>query len=162
MQRGTGLPDAIFSNPNPNFGEILEGLPMVEVGIFNGHLVYFTFIWYFYCNLVNLGIFSKYSRFCMFCQKQIWHPWCKAPWTVVSVRLKSQTYQTEFFQDSNLFLCFLHWVCVFVENDLALSDYIFVPLFLQKLQPSVMFSARNMALHWPMVWFSLSLFQPCN
>jgi hypothetical protein len=45
LQR-TGLPDGIFSNQKSQFGKILEGLAMEDVGIFNDHLVQFTVIWY--------------------------------------------------------------------------------------------------------------------
>jgi hypothetical protein len=40
--RGPGLPDGIFSDKKYQFGQILEGLAMEDVGIFYGHLVYFT------------------------------------------------------------------------------------------------------------------------
>jgi hypothetical protein len=40
----TGLPDGVFSNPKYQFGKILEGLVMEDVGKFYGHLVYFTAI----------------------------------------------------------------------------------------------------------------------
>jgi hypothetical protein len=39
------LPDGIFSNPKYQFGQILEGLAMEDIGIFYGHLVYFTATW---------------------------------------------------------------------------------------------------------------------
>jgi hypothetical protein len=39
-----GLPDSIFSDQKSNFGSFLEGLAMEDVGIFYGHLVYFTTI----------------------------------------------------------------------------------------------------------------------
>jgi hypothetical protein len=41
-----GLPGGIFSNQKSQFGQILEGLAMEDVGIFYCHLVYFTVIWY--------------------------------------------------------------------------------------------------------------------
>jgi hypothetical protein len=37
-----GLPDGFFSNQKSQFGYILEGLAMEDVGIFYGHLVNFT------------------------------------------------------------------------------------------------------------------------
>jgi hypothetical protein len=53
--RIAGLPDGLFSNQNPNFGYILEGLEMEIVGI---HILWpvglFTAIWYI---LGLLGIF---------------------------------------------------------------------------------------------------------
>jgi hypothetical protein len=48
------LPDDIFSNKKSHFGEILEGLAIEYVGIFYGHLVYFTTLWYI---LWPFGIF---------------------------------------------------------------------------------------------------------
>jgi hypothetical protein len=42
---GAGLPDGIFSNQKYQFGKILEGLLMEDVGAFYCHLVYFTTIW---------------------------------------------------------------------------------------------------------------------
>jgi hypothetical protein len=54
-----GLPDGIFSNRKYQFGKILEGLRMENVGIVYGRTEYFTAIWYilrqfgiFYGNLV--------------------------------------------------------------------------------------------------------------
>jgi hypothetical protein len=53
-----GLPDGIFAYQKSNFGNILEGLGMDNVGIFYCHLVYFIAIWYilpfgiFYCHLI--------------------------------------------------------------------------------------------------------------
>jgi hypothetical protein len=40
----TGLPDGLFSNQKSQFGKILEGLVMENLGIFNAQLVYFTAI----------------------------------------------------------------------------------------------------------------------
>jgi hypothetical protein len=40
------LPDGMFSKQKGQFGSILECLAMKDVGKFNGHLVYFTAIWY--------------------------------------------------------------------------------------------------------------------
>jgi hypothetical protein len=37
-----GLPDGLFSNQKSQFGYILEGLAMENLGIFYDHLVYFT------------------------------------------------------------------------------------------------------------------------
>jgi hypothetical protein len=39
------LPGGLFSNKKYQFGKILEGLAMEDVGIFYGHLVYFMAIW---------------------------------------------------------------------------------------------------------------------
>jgi hypothetical protein len=38
------MPDGLFSNQKFQFGSILEGLAMVNVGIFYVHLAYFTVI----------------------------------------------------------------------------------------------------------------------
>jgi hypothetical protein len=51
------LPDGIFSNQKSKFEKFLDGLAMVDVGIFYGHLVYFTAIWYI---LQPLGIFYSH------------------------------------------------------------------------------------------------------
>jgi hypothetical protein len=47
-----GLPDGFFSNQKYRFGYILEGLAMEDVGIFYGHLVYFTAIGVFCGHLI--------------------------------------------------------------------------------------------------------------
>jgi hypothetical protein len=49
-----GLPDGRFSNQKSKFGSFLEGPTVEDVGIFYGHLVYFTAIWY---TLWIFGIF---------------------------------------------------------------------------------------------------------
>jgi hypothetical protein len=73
-----GLPDGLVSNQNPKFGYILYGLEMASVGIFldlwsvlrpfgifNGHLVYFGFVWYIF------------SRFGMLYQEKSGKPWTR-------------------------------------------------------------------------------------
>jgi hypothetical protein len=50
-----GLPDGIFSNQKSQFGKILDGLGIEDVGIFYGHLVYF---WPF-------GIFCVHLVLCL-------------------------------------------------------------------------------------------------
>jgi hypothetical protein len=40
----TGLPDGTFSDQKWQFGHILDGLAMEEVGVFYGHMVYLTAI----------------------------------------------------------------------------------------------------------------------
>jgi hypothetical protein len=42
----SALPDGIFSNQKSQFGKILDGFAMEGVGLFYGHLVYFTAIGY--------------------------------------------------------------------------------------------------------------------
>jgi hypothetical protein len=37
-----GMPDGLFSNQKSQFGKILDGLVMENVGVFYVHLVYFT------------------------------------------------------------------------------------------------------------------------
>jgi hypothetical protein len=44
-QLTNGLPDGIFSYQKSQFGYILEGHAMEDVGIFYGHLVHLTAIW---------------------------------------------------------------------------------------------------------------------
>jgi hypothetical protein len=48
-----GFPDSLFSNQKSQFGLILEGIGMENVGIFYGQLVYFSAIYY---NLWQFGI----------------------------------------------------------------------------------------------------------
>jgi hypothetical protein len=43
---GPGLPDGIFPNQKSQFGHILEGLALEDVGMFYGLLAYFAAIWY--------------------------------------------------------------------------------------------------------------------
>jgi hypothetical protein len=50
-----GLPDGLFSNQKSELGYTLEGLAMEDVGVFYGHLVYFTVIGYI---LRTFGIFG--------------------------------------------------------------------------------------------------------
>jgi hypothetical protein len=67
--RHAGLPDGLFSNQKSQYGYLLEGLAMQNLGIFYDHLVYFTAIanifghlvyfpqpWYF---VPRLGIFYQ-------------------------------------------------------------------------------------------------------
>jgi hypothetical protein len=49
------LLQGLFSEQNRDLGQTLEGLAMVDVGIFYRHLVYFTGIWYRY--LWSFGLF---------------------------------------------------------------------------------------------------------
>jgi hypothetical protein len=51
------LPDGLFSKQKSQFGKVLEGLAMEDVGIFCGHLVYFMAIWQI---LRLFGIFYGY------------------------------------------------------------------------------------------------------
>jgi hypothetical protein len=44
------LPDGLFSNQKLQFGQILDGLAMEDVGTFFGHLVYFMAT----CQIVRL------------------------------------------------------------------------------------------------------------
>jgi hypothetical protein len=41
-----GKPDGIILNQKSQFGKILEGSGMENVGIFNGHYEYISAIWY--------------------------------------------------------------------------------------------------------------------
>jgi hypothetical protein len=58
----SGLPDGIFSNQKYQFGYILRGLSMHDVGIFYGRLVYLPAIWYI---LLPFGIFCDNLVNCM-------------------------------------------------------------------------------------------------
>jgi hypothetical protein len=73
------LPDGIFSNQKSQFGEILVGLAMEDVGIFYDLLVFFTAI----CSLVRAfgvcyGNLLYFSRFWYFVPRKIWQP-CTTP-----------------------------------------------------------------------------------
>jgi hypothetical protein len=62
-----GLPDGLFSYQKSQFGCILEGLGMENVGIFYDRLEYFTDIWYnlwpFCIARGHLVYFSKFGMF---------------------------------------------------------------------------------------------------
>jgi hypothetical protein len=62
-----GLPDGIFSDQKSLFGYILKGITMKAYGLFYGHSVYFTAIWYI---LLLFG----FSRFGMFYQEKSGNP----------------------------------------------------------------------------------------
>jgi hypothetical protein len=72
----TRVADGLLSNQKSKFGSILEGLWMVNVGIFYDHLEYFIAIWY---NLWPFGVISghllHFSQFGMFWPRKIWQPW---------------------------------------------------------------------------------------
>jgi hypothetical protein len=57
-----GLPDGTFSYQKSQFGQILEGLGMVNVGIVYGLLEYFTVILYIYI----VVIWNMIRSFCIF------------------------------------------------------------------------------------------------
>jgi hypothetical protein len=61
------LPDGLFSNQKSQFGLILDGLAMENLGIFCDHLVYFTAIgnilWPFGIFGSNLVYFSPFWYF---------------------------------------------------------------------------------------------------
>jgi hypothetical protein len=70
-----GLPDGIFSNQKSQFGQILEGLEMENVGIFYGYLENITAIWYIlwpFGKLVIIWYF--FSQFWFIVSKKIWQP----------------------------------------------------------------------------------------
>jgi hypothetical protein len=69
----TGLPDGLFSKRKYQFGKILEGLGMENVGIFYDRLEHFTAIW---CNLWLFGIvwYSLWSFVVFF---PFWYVWTK-------------------------------------------------------------------------------------
>jgi hypothetical protein len=63
-----GLPDGLFSNQISEFGQILEGLAIEDVGIFYEHLVHFTvfchILWTFGIVHGNLVYFSCFGVLC--------------------------------------------------------------------------------------------------
>jgi hypothetical protein len=65
-----------FQTKNPNFGLILEGPAMKNLGIFYDHLVYFTAIenmlWPFGIICDHLAYISP---FWYFVPRKIWQPW---------------------------------------------------------------------------------------
>jgi hypothetical protein len=69
----SGLPDGIFSDQKSQFGQILEGLRIENVGICYGHWAYFTAIW---CILWQFGkvvvIWHIFPHFgiCTYCIKK--------------------------------------------------------------------------------------------
>jgi hypothetical protein len=69
-----GLPDGLFTNQKSKFGQILDGLRMENAGIFYGHLVYFTAIWYILWPCGNVMviwyIFFRFSAFPLSCAKK--------------------------------------------------------------------------------------------
>jgi hypothetical protein len=72
---GPLLPDGIFSNQKSQFGKILEGLRMENVGIFYGQLKYFRAIWYILWSFGN-GLISWYLFHCfgILCQEKSGNP----------------------------------------------------------------------------------------
>jgi hypothetical protein len=64
-----GCQMAYFQTKKLQFGEILEGLAIEDVGIFCGHLVYFVAIWYI---LWPFGIFYGYLVYFMVIWYILW------------------------------------------------------------------------------------------
>jgi hypothetical protein len=52
-QQNPGLPDGLFANQKFQFGYILDGLGVDNVGIIYGHLEYLKAIWYI---LLSMGV----------------------------------------------------------------------------------------------------------
>jgi hypothetical protein len=71
----SGLPDGILSNQKSQFGYILVGLRMENVGIFYGNFEYYTANWYILRPLGN-GVFIWYifPRFGILCQEKSGNP----------------------------------------------------------------------------------------
>jgi hypothetical protein len=66
----TGLPDGVFSNQKSQSGQLLEGLTMENVGIFYGHMEYFTAMCYIFWLFGNLVvIYYIFTRFGTVCQE---------------------------------------------------------------------------------------------
>jgi hypothetical protein len=55
-----GLPDGSFSCPKSQFGSILEGRGVENVGIFYDHLEYLTAVWYILCPFGALCVHLAY------------------------------------------------------------------------------------------------------
>jgi hypothetical protein len=71
-----GLPDGFFSNQKYQFWYILEGLGMDIVGIFYGHLEYFTAIGYILWPFgIFSGIWGTFLPFWYVVLRKIWQPW---------------------------------------------------------------------------------------
>jgi hypothetical protein len=71
----SGLPDGIFSNQKSQFGYILEGLAIEDVGIFYGDLLYFTAIWYILWSFgILFGDMAHFPPFWYFAPRNIWQP----------------------------------------------------------------------------------------
>jgi hypothetical protein len=70
-----GLPDGKFQNQKSQFGQILEGLAIKDVGIFYGRLVYFTAICYILWSLgISYGYLVYFSLFWYVVSGKIWQP----------------------------------------------------------------------------------------
>jgi hypothetical protein len=64
------LPDGLFSNQKSQFGQILEGFGMENVGLFFDHLEYFMAIWY---NLWPFGLVCGHLVYFF----PFWYVWTK-------------------------------------------------------------------------------------
>jgi hypothetical protein len=70
------LPDGLLSYQKYQFGYILEGLGIENVGIFYDHLIYFTAKLYILCPFGIVCVHVVYfSRLGMFGPRKIWQPW---------------------------------------------------------------------------------------
>jgi hypothetical protein len=66
---------AYFQTKNPNLGKLFEGLEMEDVGMFYGHLVYFTLIWSILWSFgICLGYLVYFSTFWYVVPRKIWQP----------------------------------------------------------------------------------------
>jgi hypothetical protein len=67
------MPDAAFSYQKYQFGHILEGLGVENIGMFYGHSEYFMPTW---CILCPFGIFCGHLvHFFRVVPRQIWQSW---------------------------------------------------------------------------------------
>jgi hypothetical protein len=89
--RAAGLPDGLFSNPNPNFGKILDGLEMDSVGTYlylKALWSVFTALWYILWSFYIFWVCLVYIvQFWYVVQMKIWQHWR----TVASDFLKGET-----------------------------------------------------------------------
>jgi hypothetical protein len=64
-----------FQTKNPNLGKFLEGLRMENADVFDGHLEYFTVIWYILWPFGNVVVFRYiFPRSGMLLSRKIWQP----------------------------------------------------------------------------------------
>jgi hypothetical protein len=75
MQTNQGCQMVCFQTKNPNLGKFLEGLRMENADVFDGHLEYFTVIWYILWPFGNVVVFRYiFPRSGMLLSRKIWQP----------------------------------------------------------------------------------------
>jgi hypothetical protein len=72
----SGFPDGIFGNQKLLFGWIFESLAMEDVGLYYGHLVYFSAIWHVLSPFgIICGHLVHFPPFRYALPRKIWQPW---------------------------------------------------------------------------------------